>query len=111
MTRRLGVAGHSVRLAHDGAEALKLAESFRPQVVSLDIGLPGLDGYEVARRLRYLPGLEKILGIAISGYGDAESLRRAREAGCDARLLKPVKIDEPTSLIAARFFAPIATRF
>jgi two-component system CheB/CheR fusion protein len=88
MLLRLG--GHEVRMAHDGSAALDVAPGFSPDVVLLDIGLPGLDGYEVARRLRRLPETEASLLVAVSGYGQDEDRRRAREAGFDHHLTKPV---------------------
>jgi signal transduction histidine kinase len=86
----LRLDGHEVRLAHDGVAALAVAEQFAPEVVLLDIGLPKLDGYEVARRLREQPGGEDALLIAISGYGQEEDRRRAQQAGFDHHLTKPV---------------------
>ncbi len=84
----LQVWGHQVRLAYDGLSGLKAARSFRPQVVFLDIGLPGLDGYEVARRLRQEFASELRL-VAMTGYGQEDDRRRAGEAGFDAHLVKP----------------------
>jgi CheY-like chemotaxis protein len=86
----LRLAGQEIRLANDGPTALSVADSFRPEVVMLDIGLPGLDGYEVARRLRKRPGGENLLLIALTGYGQAEDQRLSREAGFDHHLVKPV---------------------
>jgi two-component system CheB/CheR fusion protein len=86
----LRLDGHEIRLAHDGLAALELAEQFVPEVVLLDIGLPKLDGYEVAKRLREQPGCEDALVIAISGYGQEEDRHRAHEAGFDRHLTKPV---------------------
>jgi PAS domain S-box-containing protein len=82
--------GHRVRTAGDGPDALREAEDFRPEVVLLDIGLPGMDGYEVARRLRTLPGTREALIVAVSGYGQPEDRERSRAAGFDDHLLKPV---------------------
>jgi two-component system CheB/CheR fusion protein len=81
--------GHEVKVAHSGPQALELAREFRPEAVLLDIGLPGMDGYEVARRLRQLPGADGALLVALSGYGQEEDRRRSREAGFDEHLLKP----------------------
>jgi CheY-like chemotaxis protein len=86
----LGLSGHDVRTAYDGPAAVEAATSFLPEVVLLDIGLPGIDGYEVARRLRKHPGLEEILLVALTGYGQDEDRRRAEEAGFDVHLVKPV---------------------
>ncbi|HEY6066575.1 MAG TPA: MASE1 domain-containing protein [Thermoanaerobaculia bacterium] len=82
--------GHHVRTAADGPDALAEALAFRPDVVFLDIGLPGMDGYEVARRLRTQPGSESARIVAVSGYGQAEDRERSRAAGFDDHLLKPV---------------------
>ncbi|HRI53188.1 MAG TPA: response regulator, partial [Pseudomonadota bacterium] len=90
--------GHEVRAAHDGLTALKLAESYKPEVVLLDIGLPGLDGYEVARRLRALPELHGALLIALTGYGQSDARRRALDAGFDVHLVKPVDPQTLTDL-------------
>ncbi|WP_437655810.1 hybrid sensor histidine kinase/response regulator [Sorangium sp. So ce1182] len=83
-------AGHVTALAHDGTSALEVARSFAPEVVLLDIGLPEMDGYEVARRLRGAPGAGAPRIVALTGYGQPDDLRRSREAGCDAHLVKPV---------------------
>jgi CheY-like chemotaxis protein len=82
--------GHDVRGAADGAEALAEAKSFQPDVVLLDIGLPGMDGYDVARALRAMPESAGAFIVAVSGYGQAEDRVRSRAAGFDEHLLKPV---------------------
>ena len=92
--------GHEVRSAHDGPAALRTAESFRPEVVVLDIGLPRMDGYEVARRLRERAGPRTPLLVALTGYGQEEDRRRAREAGFDAHLVKPADPEELQRLLA-----------
>jgi two-component system CheB/CheR fusion protein len=95
------VAGHEVRLAHDGPEALRVAEAFEPEVVLLDIGLPGMDGYEVARRLRATaPGAGALL-IALTGWGQQEDHRRSQAAGFDHHLVKPVDSEVIEGLIAS----------
>jgi len=86
----LAFGGHEVREARDGASGLALAAEAHPDVALIDIGLPDLDGYEVARRLRAAPGGRRIGLIAITGYGQSEDQRRAYEAGFDAHLTKPV---------------------
>lgn len=86
----LRISGHEVKVAHDGHAALEAARTFRPEVVLLDIGLPGLDGYEVARRLRSRPETAHSLLVAVSGYGQEDDKRRSREAGFDQHLVKPV---------------------
>jgi signal transduction histidine kinase/DNA-binding response OmpR family regulator len=86
----LRLAGHEVRLSHDGLDALLAAQAFHADVVLLDIGLPGLDGYEVARRLRAHPDTKGVLLIAVSGYGQEEDRRRCFQAGFDHHFIKPV---------------------
>jgi PAS domain S-box-containing protein len=84
--------GHEVCVTHDGPAALEVAGAFRPEVVLLDIGLPRMDGYEVARRLRRDVGLTQALVVALTGYGQQEDRRRAKEAGCDAHVVKPADL-------------------
>src|SRR5688572_1763563 len=90
MQEVLKFSGHEVRTARDGASGLALAAEARPDVALIDIGLPDVDGYEVARRMRASPGGRTIGLVAITGYGQAEDQRRAYEAGFDAHLTKPV---------------------
>jgi signal transduction histidine kinase/CheY-like chemotaxis protein len=89
----LGFEGHEVRLAHDGLAALRIAAEFRPEVVLLDIGLPRMDGYQVARQLREQPATEKTLLVALTGHGQDEDRRRSQEAGFNAHLVKPVDLE------------------
>lgn len=86
----LSLFGHTVCLARDGMQALARAEAFAPEVVLLDIGLPQMDGYEVARRLRQLPQIRQARLVALTGYGQPADRQRGREAGFDEHLLKPV---------------------
>ncbi len=86
--------GQDVDTAYDGPAALELARRRRPDLVLLDIGLPGMDGYEVARRCRNEPGLESVMLVAMTGYGKEEDTPRSREAGFDAHLVKPVNLDD-----------------
>ena len=86
----LELSGHTVDEAGDGAEGLARAEVVRPDAAIVDIGLPGIDGYEVARRLRALAGGGDIVIIALTGYGQPEDRRRSEEAGFDAHLVKPI---------------------
>ena len=92
----LELAGHEVQIAHDGEEALSLFESARPEVVLLDIGLPKLDGFEVARRLRSGGKNREILLVALTGYGQEGDRALSRDAGFDHHLVKPV---EPATLM------------
>jgi len=86
------VWGYDVEVANSGPEAIHLAARRPPDATVLDLGMPGMDGYEVARRLRRLPGLEGALFIAVSGYSGKEYRHRSREAGCDFHLTKPVDL-------------------
>ena len=87
------IGNHKVQIASDGETGLKLAKEFHPEVVLLDIGLPGIDGYEVAKRLRAEPGGDRTLVAAVTGYGLEEDRHRSREAGFDEHLLKPVALE------------------
>ena len=79
-------------VAHDGPAALRAAEAERPQVALLDIGLPGMDGYELARQLRSQPGWGRLVLVALTGWGQDEDRRRSQEAGFDHHLAKPVEL-------------------
>jgi CheY-like chemotaxis protein len=96
----LEASGHKVHLVHDGFAALEGVLSFRPHVVLLDLGLPGLDGYEVARYLRKLPELKETLLVALTGYGQPEIRQLAKEAGFDEHLVKPVDFQTLNTLLS-----------
>jgi PAS domain S-box-containing protein len=97
----LELYGHEVRIARDGREGLETARRFLPEVVLCDIGLPdGLDGYEVARRMRQDPALRGMSLVALTGYGQEEDQRRAREAGFDVHLTKPADPEKLERLLA-----------
>lgn len=85
----LRLLGHQVQVAHRGEMALELAASFQPHLVFLDLGMPGMDGYEVARRMREIPGMQNTVLAALTGWGQREDLRRTAEAGFDHHLVKP----------------------
>jgi CheY-like chemotaxis protein len=87
-------------MAHDGLQALALAASMRPDVVLMDIGLPEMDGYEVARRIRELPGLADVRLIAVTGYGQETDKQAALAAGFQWHLVKPVNPEELARVIA-----------
>jgi CheY-like chemotaxis protein len=91
--------GHEVETAYDGIEALRVAAAFAPDIVLLDIGLPGLDGYEVARRLRALHRERPLRIVAITGWGQEADRARSQEAGVDVHLVKPVDPTTLTSLL------------
>jgi CheY-like chemotaxis protein len=87
------VWGYAAAVAFDPVEALQRARNFHPELVILDIGLPVMDGYELAERLRGIPGLEKVSIAAATGYGQDADRARAERAGIDAHLVKPVDGD------------------
>lgn len=89
----LELSGHDTHVAYDAPTALAAAERFRPDVALLDLGLPGIDGFELATRLRRMPPLERIYIVAVSGYGQASDRARTRDAGFDAHFTKPVALD------------------
>ena len=91
--------GHEARLAHDGESALRDVESYHPDLVLLDIGLPGLSGYAVAERVTRRGGDRPQL-VALTGYGQADDVARAREAGFDLHLLKPVDFKRLQEVLA-----------
>ncbi len=90
MARLLSRWGHDVLVAYDGSQALSLAESGQPDVVLLDIGLPGLNGFQVAGRLRQMLDAKPVCIIAVTGYGQKEDREKTRQAGFDHHLVKPV---------------------
>jgi signal transduction histidine kinase/CheY-like chemotaxis protein len=94
--------GHQVEEAEDGQRGLDLALGSRPDVALVDVGLPVLDGYQVAQAIRGAPGGERLLLVAVTGYGQPEDARRAREAGFDAHLVKPIDPDELRRLLRRR---------
>lgn len=99
MAELVRIWGYEVRTAHDGPGALDCARSFRPHVVLLDVGLPDMDGYELARRLR-AEGLAGNLLVSVTGYGHEEDRRKAAEAGFDHHLIKPVDPDTLLRLVS-----------
>ncbi len=100
--------GHDVTVAYDGLEGVAAALEFRPDVALLDLGLPGLSGYEVAQRLRREPELGKMLLAAVTGYGQDEDRRRTREAGFDIHLVKPADLDVIQALLARSVYDVLA---
>jgi CheY-like chemotaxis protein len=96
----LGLWGYRPAVAYDGGTALVTAQAHPPDVVLLDLALPGLDGLEVARRLRQQPGLHGALVVAVTGYGDESFRRRADEAGFDCYLIKPLDLEWLRRLLA-----------
>jgi PAS domain S-box-containing protein len=98
--RLLEQEGHTITTAHDGLAALAAARKFKPNAIVLDIGLPGLDGYRVAEALRREPAFNDVRLVAVSGYGQAEDRSRAKAAGFDHHLVKPVDFGQLVSVLA-----------
>jgi two-component system, sensor histidine kinase len=94
--------GHEAAEASDGETGLARCVDARPDVALIDVGLPGLDGYELARRIRALPGSRPVFLVAVTGYGRLEDQERAGEAGFDAHLLKPVDPEVLRALLSGR---------
>ena len=93
-------AGHTVRVCHDGAQALAAADAFAPEYAFLDIGLPRINGYDLARALRKLPSLEHTVLVAVTGWGQQKDRLMAQEAGFTAHLVKPVAVDQILAILA-----------
>jgi CheY-like chemotaxis protein len=85
-------------VAYSGAEGLATCAEFAPELVFLDIGMPGMDGFETARRMRELPAGRKVTLVALTGWGEEETRRRAKEAGFDRHLTKPADVGELEAL-------------
>lgn len=96
----LNELGHQTEIAHNGIQAIALIEQFRPEVVLCDLGLPGIDGYEVARRLRHRSDFPGLHLISTSGCGQEEDKQRALAAGFDAHLVKPIDFLELQRLLS-----------
>jgi PAS domain S-box-containing protein len=101
LTQALRHKGYQARVAHDGSSALRVAAEFLPDIALLDIGLPVMDGYELASHLRGIPGLAGLRLIAVTGYGQESDRRRSREAGFDHHIVKPVGLQELEAIMAA----------
>jgi len=98
----LKVMDNDARVANDGPGALRVAKEYQPDIVLLDIGLPGMNGYDVARALRSDAGNGKPLIVAVSGYGSREAMERSVEAGFDAHFVKPMEIGELEQFLASK---------
>ena len=101
MAMLLEASEHHVQAVYDGPTALETALNYRPDVVLLDIGLPGLDGFEVARAIRLQPLLKHIVLVAITGYGGEKDRQRSREAGFDYHLIKPAALTQVQQILAS----------
>lgn len=96
----LNVVGYETQIAHDGLQAIELAETFRPDVVLLDIGLPKLSGYDVCRRIREQPWGSKMVLVALTGWGHEEDCRKSKDAGFDHHMVKPMGLDALRGVLA-----------
>ena len=96
----LEILGHEVQVVHDGLAALEAVQARSPDVMLVDIGLPGIDGFEVAQRVRAIPSCRNVTLVALTGYGRSEDKERTRAAGFDHHLTKPVEIDALQGLVA-----------
>jgi signal transduction histidine kinase/DNA-binding response OmpR family regulator len=101
MSALLKLAGHEVAVCGDGPSGIEAAHECQPEVILIDIGLPGMNGYEVAGRLRQLPQFDRTLLVAVTGYGQADDRRRSREAGFDHHLVKPVFFETLQELLSS----------
>ena len=99
MAMMLQLLGNEVRTAHDGIDAVELAERFRPQVVLMDIGMPKLNGYEATQRIRQRPWGRDLTVIALTGWGQEVDRAKSKEAGCDGHLVKPVNLPDLEKLL------------
>jgi PAS domain S-box-containing protein len=106
LAKLLARSGHVVRTAYTGPTALEVAAEWLPEVVLLDIGLPGINGYEVARRLRLIPQLAVVKIVAMTGYGQEADVRLAQEAGFDSHQVKPINFTNVLELLATMLSPP-----
>jgi signal transduction histidine kinase/ActR/RegA family two-component response regulator len=97
----LKFTGNEVKVANDGPSALEVMKRWRPAVVFVDLGMPGMDGFEVARRVRADPALKDMTLVALTGWSQDEDRQRSRQAGLDHHLIKPVKLDDLEALLAS----------
>jgi CheY-like chemotaxis protein len=97
----LKLLGYEVRVVHDGLTAVRVAGEFEPRAVLLDIGLPSLNGYDAARRIRQQPGGAQAVLIAVTGWGQEVDRQRSKQAGFDHHLVKPLDPDTLTTLLAS----------
>jgi CheY-like chemotaxis protein len=99
----LELQGHAVATANGGAEGLARAGQFQPEFVFLDLGMPGMDGYETALALRRIAGLDAVTIVALSGWNDQSTLARTRNAGFDHHMTKPAGFDEIGTVLRGEY--------
>jgi CheY-like chemotaxis protein len=97
----LKLAGHLVRIALDGPAAIESARAFQPRIMLLDIEMPDMSGYEVARHIREQPSTKNVMLVAMTGYASDADRRRCREAGFDHHLVKPIDLEALQRLLAS----------
>ena len=102
MAELLRLMGNDVRCSHDGPAALGIVKEYRPDMVLVDIGLPGMTGHDVVREIRRESGDGKMLIVALSGYGSQEHRRQSIESGCDAHFVKPMSLSQLQEFAASR---------
>jgi len=102
LAKLLQILGHQVQVAHDGPSGLDKAKQFNPEFILLDIGLPGMDGYQVAAHIRRDERTKDAVIVAISGYGEEEDRRRTKEAGFDHHLVKPIAWEDLIEILSNR---------
>ena len=98
----LEIAGHTVHVIHDGLAALGAARRFRPDVMLVDVGLPGMNGYQVARQVRTEPSLREAILVAVTGYGGPQARERAHAAGFDHHFRKPIELADLAAVFGAQ---------
>lgn len=108
MAMMLKLMGYEVSTASDGPEAIQRAEAFRPALILLDIGMPGMNGYDACRHIRQQPGGEEIVIAGLTGWGQEEDKRRSRDAGFNYHLVKPVAPADLEKLLAAVESPPVS---
>ncbi|MEJ2619422.1 MAG: response regulator, partial [Candidatus Thiodiazotropha sp.] len=96
----LRINGHRVETASNGLEAVETAERLRPEAILLDVGLPKIDGYEACRRIRQKPWADRVLIVALTGWGQEEDRRKSQQAGFDHHLVKPINLSAINQLLA-----------
>lgn len=101
LSQLLQFSGHTLFVAHDGHEAVKMAQGHRPHIAFLDIGMPGMDGYETASAIRKIQGLEDMILVALTGWGAEEDKKRSQEAGFNNHLIKPAELSAIQSLLSS----------
>ncbi len=100
LSRMLKLMGNDVRMTHDGIQSLGVADEFRPEIILMDVGMPGMSGYEATRRIREQPWGSSTIIIALTGWGQAGDRIQSKAAGCDGHLVKPVSLPDLNQMLA-----------